>query len=52
MTSGATAKRVMDELFIAHKKYLPNFAETIQRLEKEGIQVQDEIARNLDAVKV
>ncbi|MFV0561362.1 MAG: 6-phospho-beta-glucosidase [Enterococcus sp.] len=45
--SGETAKRIMDELFIAHKEYLPQFAETIARLEKEGIEVQDEIAREL-----
>lgn len=33
--SGETAKRVMDELFIAHKAYLPNFKSTIERLEKK-----------------
>lgn len=52
ITSGKTAKRVMDELFIAHKDYLPNFKETIERLEKEGIEVQDEVAHSLDLVKV
>ena len=52
VTSGETGKRIMDELFIAHKKYLPNFKETIERLEKEDVTVQDEVARNLDAVKV
>ncbi|MFS0980699.1 6-phospho-beta-glucosidase [Enterococcus casseliflavus] len=46
--SGDTAKRVMDELFIAHKDYLPKFKETIARLEKEGVEVQDEVARELD----
>ncbi|MGT2667058.1 6-phospho-beta-glucosidase [Streptococcus rifensis] len=45
--SGATAKRVMDELFIAHKNYLPQFADTIARLEKEGITIKDDIAREL-----
>lgn len=45
--SGDTAKRVMDELFIAHKDYLPQFAETIQRLEKENITIKDEVAKNL-----
>lgn len=39
--SGATAKRVMDELLIAHKKYLPQFADRIAELEKEGITVKD-----------
>ncbi|OTN76130.1 6-phospho-beta-glucosidase [Enterococcus sp. 8G7_MSG3316] len=46
--SGETAKRVMDELFIAHKAHLPNFQATIDRLEKEGVEVQDEVARDLD----
>ena len=46
--SGETAKRVMDELFIAHKAHLPNFKATIERLEKEGVEVQDEVARDLD----
>lgn len=52
ITSGKTAKRVMDELFIAHKDYLPNFKETIERLEKEGIEVQDEVVRSMDLVNV
>ncbi|MFC0361727.1 6-phospho-beta-glucosidase [Enterococcus canintestini] len=52
ITSGKTAKRVMDELFIAHKDYLPNFKETIERLEKEGIKVQDEVVRSMDLVNV
>lgn len=50
--SGETAKRVMDELFIAHKNYLPQFKSTIERLEKEGIEVQDEISRELDYAEV
>lgn len=45
--SGATAKRVLDELLIAHKKYLPRFADTIARLEKEGITIKDDVAREL-----
>lgn len=47
ITSGETARRVMDELFIAHKSYLPNFKETIIRLENEGIDVKDEVAKSL-----
>lgn len=50
--SGKTAQRIMDELFIAHKDHLPNFKETIARLEKDGIEVQDEVARELDLEKV
>ena len=45
--SGATAKRVLDELLITHKKYLPQFADTIARLEKEGITIKDDVAREL-----
>lgn len=45
--SGETAKRIMDELFVAHEAYLPQFKETIHRLKEEGIEVQDEIANNL-----
>lgn len=45
--SGDTAKRIMDELFIAHKNYLPQFAETIERLEKEKVTIKDPIANQL-----
>ena len=45
--SGATAKRVLDELMVAHKKYLPQFANKIAQLEKEGVTVKDPMARNL-----
>src|SRR5699024_6489371 len=47
--SGKTAKRIMDELFIAHQQYLPQFKETISRLKAEGIEVQDELARELSS---
>lgn len=45
--AGQTAKRVLDELLIAHKKYLPNFAKTIEKLEKEKVEVKDEKVRKL-----
>lgn len=45
--SGATAKQVMDELFVAHKAYLPQFAEAIAKLEAEGITIKDEKVRAL-----
>lgn len=45
--SGETAKRVLDELLIAHKKYLPQFAGKIAELEAAGVRVKDEIAREL-----
>lgn len=45
--SGKTAKRILDELLIAHKKYLPQFAQTIARLEEEGVTIKDPVARQL-----
>ena len=38
---------MLDELLIAHKKYLPQFAEKIAQLEKEGVTVKDDVAREL-----
>lgn len=46
--SGATAKRVLDELLIAHKKYLPQFAKKIAELEAAGVTIKDDVARELD----
>ncbi|MCT2347213.1 6-phospho-beta-glucosidase [Niallia taxi] len=45
--SGETAKRVLDELLIAHKNYLPQFSDKIAELEAEGIVVKDELSRSL-----
>lgn len=45
--SGARAKQAMDELFIAHKEYLPLFADTIERLEKEGITIKDDKVKKM-----
>ncbi|QIL46839.1 6-phospho-beta-glucosidase [Vagococcus coleopterorum] len=45
--AGEDAKKIMDELFIAHKDYLPNFADTIERLEKEGVTIKDAVASEL-----
>ena len=47
IVAGAKAKRIMDELLIAHKKYLPQFADTIARLEEEGVTIKDDVAREL-----
>jgi 6-phospho-beta-glucosidase len=47
IVSGTTAKRILDELLVAHKKHLPQFAEKIAELEAAGVTVQDEIARDL-----
>ena len=45
--SGKKAKRVLDELLIAHKKYLPRFAPAIAKLEAEGVTIRDDVARSL-----
>ena len=45
--SGETAKRVLDELLIAHNKYLPRFKKKIEELEKEGVTIKDDVAREL-----
>ncbi|GCF94839.1 6-phospho-beta-glucosidase [Enterococcus florum] len=45
--SGATAKRVLDELLIAHQSYLPQFEATIRELEAQGVEVKDEVSRQI-----
>lgn len=45
--SGTCAKQVMNELMIAHKKYLPQFADKIKELENAGITIKDDVARDL-----
>ena len=47
VTAGETAKRILDELLIAHKEFLPNFSETIARLEKEGVTVKDPVVSEM-----
>lgn len=47
ISSGKTAKRVLDELLLAHKKYLPQFSQTIAKLEQQGIEIKDERSREL-----
>lgn len=47
ITAGATAKRVLDELLIAHKDYLPQFQDTILKLEKDGVVIKDKTVRNI-----
>lgn len=46
--SGNTAKRILDEMLIAHKNYLPQFADKIAELEKQGVTVKDEVAAHID----
>ena len=45
ITAGESAKRVLDELLLAHKEYLPQFKETIQRLEEAGTIIKDDKVR-------
>lgn len=45
--AGETAKRVLDELLIAHKKYLPQFSNKIAELENDGVTIKDKLVRSL-----
>lgn len=45
--AGATAKHVLDEMLVAHQKYLPQFAAKIKELNAAGLTVQDPIAAEL-----
>ncbi len=45
--AGEKMKRVMDELLLAHKKYLPQFADKIAELEAEGVTIKDDVVREL-----
>lgn len=46
---GASAKRVCDELLIAHKKYLPKFASVISKLEAANLEIKDAVVRDIMA---
>lgn len=45
--SGKEGKRVLDELLVAHEKYLPQFAEKIQELKAQGVETDDPVVRDL-----
>ncbi|RDU25036.1 6-phospho-beta-glucosidase [Anaerosacchariphilus polymeriproducens] len=45
--SGWGAREVLDELLIAHEKYLPQFKEKIQELKKKGKKLTDSVVINL-----
>ena len=49
MIGGGCAKKLLDEMLVAHKKYLPQFAKKIAELEAEGVTVKDEVVRQLIA---
>ncbi len=44
---GGEAKRVLDELLVAHEKYLPQFAEKIAELKAQGVETDDEVVKDL-----
>lgn len=45
--NGIEAEKVLNELFIAHEKYLPQFAETIKILKEQKIYPEDEVVCKL-----
>lgn len=45
--SGSEGKRVLDELLVAHERYLPQFQEKIQELKAQGVETDDEVVRDL-----
>lgn len=45
--SGKEGKRVLDELLVAHEKYLPQFKEKIQELKAAGVETDDEVVKDL-----
>lgn len=44
---GKTARIVLDELLVAHKKYLPQFKKVIDQLEIDGVVLEEEIFNKL-----
>lgn len=45
--AGESSKCVLDELLVAHKKYLPNFMDTIENLEKSGVTIKDKVVQEI-----
>ena len=45
--SGREGKRVLDELLVAHEKYLPQFGEKIKELKAAGVETDDPVVREL-----
>lgn len=44
---GKCAQDLLDEMLVAHKKYLPQFADKIAELEAKGVTIKDDTAREL-----
>lgn len=45
--SGSEGQRVLDEMLVAHEKYLPQFAEKIEELKKAGVKTEDAVVIEL-----
>ena len=45
--AGQSAKNVLDELLIAHEKYLPLFKTKIDSLKSQGVQIKDDVSAKL-----
>lgn len=45
--AGDTARQVINELLVAHERYLPQFAPVIEQLKQDGVTVKDERVRRL-----
>lgn len=45
--SGQKMVNVLNELLIAHEKYLPQFADKIAELKAAGVTIKDDVAREL-----
>ena len=46
-SSGQKMVNVLNELLIAHEKYLPQFADKIAELKAAGVTIKDDVAREL-----
>lgn len=44
---GSEARKVLDELLVAHEKYLPQFKNKIEELKKEGVHSTDPVVMDL-----
>ena len=38
---------MLDELLVAHERYLPQFKKKIEELKAEGVETDDEVVQNL-----
>lgn len=45
--SGRAGKRVLDELLVAHERYLPQFHDKIRELKEQRVETDDEVVRDL-----